>query len=252
MMKITITKRGEAFNLMAASRIINQILIKTDSVIGLSTGRTTKDIHHLLADRCRMRDMSSITFFGIDEVVNVQRSYAGSCYTMLQTEMIGALNIKEDNFLMLPTTSSSYPKACCDFQTEIEKRGGIDFLELGLGENGHLGFNQPLTAFSQETWTTSMDAELEKRIRRETHTDDCTPLYGATLGLKNIMHARNILLVAKGAHKAKMVKQMLEGEITPKIPASILQLHPSCEFLLDADAASLLTDFKQIYRRNNE
>ena len=176
--------------------------------------------------------LSSVTFFGLDEVTNVPREYAGACYTMLKTELIDTLGIQEDNFLMLPTVSDDFDKACKLFQQEIESRGGIDLLILGLGENGHLGFNQPGSPLGGETWVTQMNTELEERIRRETNTPPEKELGGATLGIRNIMQARKIVLVAKGANKADIVRKMLEGPVTPEVPASVLQLHPNCEFLL--------------------
>ena len=150
------------------------------------------------------------------------------------------LVIKEDEFLMLPTISGDFEQSCRDFQQEIANRGGIDLLILGLGENGHLGFNQPESPFGGEAWVTRMNVELEERIRRETGTPPDKELGGATLGIKNIMQARRIVLVAKGTNKADIVKRMLEGPVTTDVPASILQLHPNCEFLLDEAAASML------------
>ncbi|MFR5759240.1 MAG: 6-phosphogluconolactonase [Bacteroides cellulosilyticus] len=232
-MKITIAKSEKEFDCIAAWRIIGEILNKPESVIGLSTGRTTGNLHRLVGEIYSRYpfDVSSVTFFGLDEVTNVPREYAGACYTMLKTELIDTLGIQEDNFLMLPTVSDDFDKACKLFQQEIESRGGIDLLILGLGENGHLGFNQPGSPLGGETWVTQMNTELEERIRRETNTPPEKELGGATLGIRNIMQARKIVLVAKGANKADIVRKMLEGPVTPEVPASVLQLHPNCEFL---------------------
>lgn len=240
---ITITKDERSFDCTAAWRIIGQILSNPKSVIGLSTGRTTGNLHRLIGEIYSQYpfDVKDITFFGQDEVVNVPREFAGACYTMLKTELMDTLGVKEENFLMLPTKSDDFDKACKDFQDEIARRGGIDFIMLGLGENGHLGFNQPFSPLGGETWVTGMNVELEERIRRETQTPPEVPLGGATLGLKNVMQARRIVLVAKGDNKADIVKQMIEGEVSNAVPASILQLHPNCEFLLDEKAAAKLT-----------
>lgn len=241
-MKITITENEREFDCTAAWRIIGEILNRPKAVIGLSTGRTTGNLHRIVGEVYSYHpfNVSSVTFLGLDEVTNVPREYAGACYTMLKTELIDTLGIKDENFLMLPTVSDDFQKSCKAFQEEIEKRGGIDLLILGLGENGHLGFNQPQTPFEGETWVTEMNAELEDRIRRETNTSPEKKLGGATLGIKNIMQARKIVLVAKGGNKADIVKVMLEGPVTPEVPASILQLHPDCEFLLDSASASKL------------
>ena len=242
-MKITVTKQEKEFDCTAAWRIIGQILHKPESVIGLSTGRTTGNLHRLVGEIYTNYPfkVDSVTFFGLDEVTNVPREYAGACYTMLKTELMDTLGIQEEHFLMLPTISDDFEKACRDFQQEIANRGGIDLLILGLGENGHLGFNQPESPFGGETWVTRMNVELEERIRRETGTPADKALGGATLGIKNMMQARRIVLVAKGKNKAAIVKQMLQGPVTTEVPASILKLHRNCEFLLDKAAASLLT-----------
>lgn len=242
-MNITITKTEYEFDNTAAWRVISEIQRNPKAVIGLSTGRTTKNMHRLISE-IYLRypfDISSITFFGLDEVTNVSRKYAGACYTMLKTELIDALQIKEENFLMLPTTSNDFTKACKDFSDELSRRGGIDLLILGLGENGHLGFNQPGSPLGGRTWVTHMNKELEERIRCETDTPPDKEIGGVTLGIKDIMLARKIVLVAKGKNKTNIVKQMLEGPVTPDIPASILQLHPFCEFLLDNEAAASLS-----------
>lgn len=239
-MKITIATDEGAFDRTAASRIVNQICNKPTSVIGLSTGRTTGNIHRLV---CRLHseadfDVTGVTFFGLDEVTNVPREYSGACYTMLRTEIIDDLGIDDDHFLMLPTRSDGFEKECREFCKELNRRGGIDLLILGLGENGHLGFNQPGTPLNGTAAVASMDERLEKRIRQETGTPAGIPLGGVTLGLRDIMHARRIVLVAKGENKRAIVKQMLTGPISSDCPASILQLHPDCEFLLDKLAAA--------------
>ncbi len=244
-MKITITKNETEFDNLAAWRIIGEILHNPKAVIGLSTGRTTLNMHQLVSKIYKENpfDISGITFFGVDEVTNVPREYKGACYTMLKNEIIGPLGVKEDNFIMPPTLSDDFEKECDIFQQRLKERGGIDMQILGLGTNGHLGFNQPGTPFESETWVSSMDEELEARIRKETNSPADKELGGLTLGIRNIMHAKKIILAAKGASKAKIVKRMLEGSITTDIPASILQLHPNCEFLLDEEAAKELTHY---------
>ncbi|MBD5163845.1 MAG: glucosamine-6-phosphate deaminase [Bacteroidales bacterium] len=239
-MKITVAQNEEVFDLAAASRIVNQICAKPSSVIGLSTGRTTGNIHRLV---CRMHsdvnfNVDDVTLFGLDEVTNVPREYAGACYTMLRTEIVDDLGVAESNFLMLPTKSDDFAGECRKFTEELNRRGGIDLLILGLGENGHLGFNQPGTPLNSTAWVASMDERLEARIRRETATPDDVELGGVTLGIRDIMHARRIVLVAKGENKRAIVKEMLTGSVSSDCPASVLQLHPDCEFLLDASAAA--------------
>jgi glucosamine-6-phosphate deaminase len=241
-MKITIAKGEVAFDRIAAWRIIAELLSNPQAVIGLSTGQTTKNMHRIVSEVYGLHpfDVTGVTIFGVDEVTNVPREYAGACYTMLKTQLVDALGISDANFIMPPTFSDDFGAECRRFQQELAQRGGVDLQVLGLGTNGHLGFNQPGTPFESEAWVSRMDEALEARIRKEVNASADDELGGITLGIKNIMHSRKILLAAKGASKAEIVKLMLKGPVTTDVPASILQLHPDCEFLLDEEAARYL------------
>ncbi|MBD5232913.1 MAG: glucosamine-6-phosphate deaminase [Bacteroidales bacterium] len=241
-MKITVAATEADFDHAAASRIVDRICANPRAVIGLSTGRTTGNIHREVAAMHARTDfdISALTLFGLDEVTGVDREYAGACYKMLLTEIVAPLGIKENQFIMLPTRSADFEAACTTFTDELDRRGGIDLLMLGLGENGHLGFNQPGTPFGTGAWKTVMDPVLEARIRRETNTPEGEELGGVTLGIRDIMRARRIVLVAKGANKRDIVKQMLEAPVSEDIPATILRLHPDCEFLLDSESAAAI------------
>lgn len=243
-MHITILENERRFDTEAAQRIISQIEEKPASVVGLSTGRTTKGIHQALKETCLARriDTSRATFVCIDEVAGVEETYSGACVTMVRNEFADALGIDRQRLLCLPTRSDDYRQACLDFTGEIKRRGGIDLLILGLGENGHIGFNQPGSPFGGTARLAEMDSQLEQRIRRETATPPSQPLGGATLGIRDIMHSRRIVLVAKGRRKAAIVRQMLLGPVAESLPASVLQLHPCCEFVFDTEAASELPE----------
>lgn len=242
-MKIILTQTPENLDKQAAWMLADAVSSRHDAVIGLSTGRTTGSIHATFVRLARESglDCSETTFFGLDEVAGVPREYAGACYTMLKNELVGPLGIPEDHFLMLPVESDDFERDCAAFTGELERRGGVDLLFLGLGENGHLGFNQPGSPFGAGARLSVMYPELEERIRRETGTPDDKPLGGVTLGLKDIMHARRLVLAAKGLSKAAIVQKMIEGPVTEDVPASVLQLHPDCTVLLDREAASCLS-----------
>ena len=243
-MKITICKDEREFDITAAWRIIGQMMAKPDSVIGLSTGQTTKNMHAIVSDIYSQYpfDTSKVTLFNVDELTNLPRSYAGCCYTMIAEQIARPLNIPDERFIMPQTISNDYEAECRNFQAALEARGGIDLQMLGLGYNGHIGINQPGTPFGSETWVSPMDPIFEARVRRETGVGNDHELGGLTLGVRTIMHSKKIILIAKGEHKAEMVRLMLKGPVTEDIPASVLQLHPNCEFLLDADAAKYVTD----------
>jgi glucosamine-6-phosphate deaminase len=243
-MKITITVSEHEFDLKAAWRIIAQMLEKPDSVIGLSTGETTKGMHGIVSSIFSHYpfDVSGITLFNVDELTNLPREYSGSCYTMILNQLAAPLRIPEENFIMPPTLSDNFEAECRLFEQRLAERGGADLQMLGIGTNGHIGINQPGTPFESETWVSPMDPDFEARVRRETKVPPETILGGLTRGIKNIMHTRKIILVAKGAHKAEIIEKALFGPVTTDIPASVVQLHPNCEVLLDPAAASRIKD----------
>lgn len=240
--KIIIAKDEDEFDRIAAWKIIGEILNNPQAVIGLSTGQTTKNMHTIVSQLYSIHpfDTSGVTLFGLDEITNVPQEYKGACYTMIKEQIVDALNLKPENFIMPPTISDDFEEECRIFQNKLKQRGGIDLQILGLGTNGHLGFNQPGTPFESETWVSKMDEVLETRVRKETGITD-KELGGLTLGIKNIMQSRKILLVAKGKSKAEIVKKILQGPITTDVPGSVLQLHPNCQFLFDKEAAEYIT-----------
>jgi glucosamine-6-phosphate deaminase len=239
-MKITITPDEQEFDRTAAWRIIRQILEKPAAVIGLSTGQTTMGMHRIVSHIYMQYpfDVSRLTLFNVDELTNLPREYAGSCYTMILNQLAGPLGIPEENFIMPPTLSEDFAAECRLFEQRLAARGGADLQILGIGANGHIGINQPGTPFESETWVSPMDPDFEARVRRETQVPEHTILGGLTRGIKNIMHTRKLILVAKGAHKAEIIEKAILGPVTTDIPASVVQLHPNCEILLDAAAGA--------------
>jgi glucosamine-6-phosphate deaminase len=241
-MKITITRSEQEFNTTAAWRIIAQILEKSNSVIGLSTGQTTIDMHRIVSHIYSLYpfDVSRITLFNVDELTNLPREYSGSCYTMILNQLAGPLGIPAENFIMPPTLSDDFEAECRLFEQRLAERGGADLQMLGIGSNGHIGINQPGTPFESETWVSPMDPDFEARVRRETQVAEHIVLGGLTRGIRNIMHTRKLILIAKGEHKAEIIKKAILGPVTTDIPASVVQLHPNCEILLDAAAGALI------------
>ena len=239
-MKITFARDEADFDLIAAWRIIGQMLRKHDSVIGLSTGNTTKGMHAVVSAIHKKYpfDVSGITLFNVDELTNLPREYSGSCYSMILNEIAGPLGIQEHNFIMPLTITADFKTECRLFEQRLEERGGIDLQILGIGLNGHIGINQPGTPFESETWISTIGPDTDARVRRDLKIPQETVIGGLTLGIKNIMSSRKIILAAKGEHKADIIAKALRGPVTTDVPASVLQLHPDCEVLLDPAAAS--------------
>lgn len=232
-------KTEHDFDVAAAWRIIGQMLSKPDAVIGLSTGQTTKNMHQIVSDIYKEFpfDTSKVTVFNVDELTNLDRSYPGSCYTMIYEQLVKNLNIPEENFIMPPTFSDDFDRECRIFEQQLADRGGADLQMLGIGWNGHIGINQPGTPFERQTWVSPMDPIFEEKVRRETNVGPDYPLGGLTRGIVNIMQTRKIVLIAKGESKADIIRQAVLGPVTTDIPASAVQLHPDCEILLDEAAA---------------
>ena len=243
-MHITYTDSTEAFYRVTATRIADCIRRKPNAVIGLATGRTTTGVHEALCELYRAEpfDTSKVTVFGMDEITNVSRTFPGSCFDMLLRQVVKPLNIPMENFLMPPTYSDDFGRECRAFEAAIEERGGVDLQILGIGENGHLGFNQPGTPFGSTTWISRMDEKLDERIRRESGSAPDADLGGFTVGIKNIMMSRRIVLAANGSGKAEIIFKALRGSVCPEVPASVLQLHPFAETILDPEAAVLLKE----------
>ena len=241
-MRITYTNSTEEFYFVTATRIADMIRRKPDAVIGLATGRTTTGVHEALCDIYRSHpfDTSKVTVFGMDEITNLSRDFPGSCYYMLLNQVVKPLNIPMDNFLMPPVYSDDFGRECRAFEAAIAARGGVVLQILGIGENGHLGFNRPGTPFESTTWISRMDEKLDERIRRESGSSPDAELGGFTIGIKDIMMSRNIVLAANGKSKTEIVDKALQGPVCTEVPASVLQLHPFCETILDPDAAAML------------
>ena len=241
-MKITIAKSEHEFDQIAAWRIIGQMLSKPNSVIGLSTGQTTMNMHRIVSDiyQANAFPTSEVRIFNVDELTNLPRTYVGSCYAMIKAQICNNLNIPEEHFIMPPTMSDDFEQECRNFDRALEQAGGADLQMLGIGWNGHIGINQPGTPFESTTWVSPMDPIFEAKVRKEINVDENHVLGGLTLGIQTIMHIKKIILIAKGKNKAEIIKKALQGPVTIDIPASVLQLHPNCEVLLDIDAASML------------
>ncbi len=241
-MQVVIADNERDFYEKSAYRIAKIMRNNPEAKIGLSTGRTTKGVHAALVEIYKEEpfDCSGIKVFGIDEITNMSRECKASCYYILLHEVVEPLGIPLENFIM-PDPMAEDPEAECRlFEEAVTADGGPDFIFLGLGENGHLGFNQPGTTFGQTAWLSWMDASLEERLRRENNIPGDVKMGGLTLGIKNLMHSKRLVMAANGNNKAEMAQKMMEGAVTEEVPASILQLHPECEVLLDPAAARFL------------
>ena len=214
---------------------------KPNAVLGLATGSTPLGLYARLralyeAGRISFRDATS---FNLDEYVGLPPTHDQSYCYFMEHNLFSHIDLPHER-ISVPSGLDTSADALAGYDAAIEAAGGIDLQLLGLGGNGHIGFNEPGTPFELGTHV----VELTERTRRDnarffTSIDE-VPTHAATMGVKTVMHARAILLLAFGQAKAEAVRASFAGPVTPEVPASVLQLHPNVTVFCDEEAAKLL------------
>ncbi|NLX82637.1 MAG: glucosamine-6-phosphate deaminase [Clostridiales bacterium] len=224
----------------AAALFAAQILKKPDSVLGLATGSTPIETYQELIQLYKdgILDFSKVVSFNLDEYVGLPATHEQSYDRFMKEQLFSHINIKETH---LPSgIAPDMAQECLDYEQKIHQAGGIDLQLLGIGTNGHIGFNEPAEAFAYNTNITQLAESTIKANRRFFLSEDQVPKTAISMGIGTIMEARSILLLAMGDSKAEVIQQMVNGPITPQLPASILRSHQSVTVLLDQAAASKL------------
>ena len=227
----------------AANIIASQILMKPNCVLGLATGSSPVGTYKELIQWYERGDLdfSGITSINLDEYRGLSGDNDQSYRYFMNTNLFDHVNIDKARTNVPDGLEPDAAKACSDYDQIIENAGGIDLQLLGLGHNGHIGFNEPNSFFDKYTHCvdlTEMTIEANKRFFDG--NVDLVPKQAYTMGIKTIMQARKVLLVANGAGKAEIIKKAFFGPVTPEVPASILQMHPDFTLVGDAEALSLI------------
>ncbi len=224
-----------------ASRVLAAIVANPRLVLGLPTGRTPLALYRKLRERSHgdRIDWSGVRTFNLDEFVGLDGSHPGSYRAFMQAELFDHVSIDPVNIGMLNGRAADLKAECRRYEAAIAAAGGIDLQLLGIGANGHIGFNEPADGLCAHTHI----AELERRSREanaQRFGGDWTavPARALSMGMATILSARQIVLIATGAEKADAVYGMIEGLITPRLPASLLQVHPRVTVALDDAAAT--------------
>ena len=241
-MEIIIAQNKEDFDRIAAAIISQQIKDKPDSVLGLATGSTPLGLYAQLVERNKKGevDFSQVKSFNLDEYKGLAKDHPQSYYYFMYENLFGKVNINESN-INLPNGEAEDPaKECVEYEKKIKEAGGIDLQVLGIGHNGHIGFNEPGTPFESTTSLIDLDELTIEANSRFFESADQVPRQALSMGIKTIMQARKIILMITGKDKAEIAAKAINGSITPEVPASVLQLHPFVTVLLDQEAASLL------------
>jgi len=237
-MKIIKTKNYDEMSSVAADIFFLQITTKPDSVLGLATGSSVLGLYeNLIKEHVSGNlDFSNIKTINLDEYAGLGKTHDQSYRYYMDNNLFKHVNIKPENTYLPDGLAKDMKAECKRYNTLIENFGGADLQLLGLGLNGHIGFNEPGDVFTKETHLVDLEESTIKANARFFADEKDVPRQAVTMGIQNIMQAQKIVLCVSGKQKAKIVKEVLSGDITPKVPGSILQLHPDLTVVADEEA----------------
>ena len=241
-MNVLVFDSEEQIGIAAGYYMCGQVLQKPDSVLGLATGSTPlKPYSHMIKLYNQGAvDFSKVTTFNLDEYCKLDVKDVNSYHSFMHTNLFDHINIPEENINFLDGNAEHLEEECKQYELKIKKAGGIDIHLLGIGSNGHIAFNEPSDAFQRWSHVVALKESTIKDNSRFFKSIDEVPTHAVTMGIGSIMQAKRILIIAIGENKAKAVKQLIDGNVTPQCPASVLQFHTDVTLMLDKGAASLL------------
>ena len=239
-MRIIETKDYDDMSRKAANIISAQVILKPDSVLGLATGSSPIGTYNQLVDWYDKGDLdfSQVRSVNLDEYRGLDRENDQSYYYFMHKHLFDRVNINVDNTNVPDGTEPDAEKECKRYEELIRSYGGVDLQLLGLGHNGHIGFNEPAASFAPETHCVDLTESTIEANKRFFASADDVPRQAYTMGIGTIMRARKILVVVSGEDKAEIVAKAFFGEVIPEVPASILQFHPDVTIVADAAALS--------------
>ncbi len=226
---------------LAAERYAALLAQKPDAVLGFATGSTPLGLYAELARLCKAQKLSFAlaSSFNLDEYVGLDGTHDQSYRYFMNHNLFDHIDLPIAR-THVPSGLDTSDETSAAYDKAIEQAGGIDLQLLGIGNNGHIGFNEPGTPFGSITHMVELTESTRQANQRFFSSIDEVPTHAVTMGIKTVMHARSIILMATGPAKAPIVKSMLCGEVTTNVPASVLQLHPDATVYLDHEAAALL------------
>jgi glucosamine-6-phosphate deaminase len=226
----------------AANIISAQVIMKPDCVLGLATGSTPLGIYAQLIDWYKKDDLdfSRVSSVNLDEYKGLEPDNPQSYHYFMQENFFKFINISATNAHIPDGMELDIQKACSAHNQIIRRLGGVDLQLLGLGLNGHIGFNEPGASFEKETHCVNLAESTIRANARFFDSPTDVPTQAYTMGIKSIMMAKKILIAVSGIDKAEIVVKSFQGPVTPQVPASILQMHPDVTIVGDVAALSLL------------
>lgn len=241
-MRVIVTNSYEEMSASAARIVAGQIYLKPNSILGLATGSTPEGMYNELI-RVHKEvglDFSQVISFNLDEYIGIKDSDPNSYHYFMNNKFFKHINIKKENIFIPNGNMQNIEQECKKYDALIEQKGGIDLQILGIGNNAHIGFNEPDVKFEAITHKVKLDEETIAANARFFASKDEVPQYAISMGIKTIMRSRRVILLANGKNKAQAIYNALYGPISPATPASILQLHQDVTVILDKQAATLL------------
>jgi glucosamine-6-phosphate deaminase len=241
-MRLIVVEDYEGLSWEAARLIARRLLVKPDLVIALPTGETPKGMYQNLVRLYResLVDFSQAITFNLDEYLGIPEEHPQSFKSYMHRHLWDHVNLKGAH---IPSSLTSDPEGeCVRYEELIREACGIDLAVLGIGENGHIGFNEPGTPWESETHVAKLSLETRQAAASHFGGLEEVPKLAITIGIKTIMRARKMLLLASGEEKAKALARALHGPITPAVPASIVQLHPKLTVVADRAAMRYLAN----------
>ena len=240
-MTLNIFKDYAELSAHTADIILGEVRRKPDAVLCLAAGDTPRMAYQILTERARKTqvDFSKCTFIGLDEWVGIHPENTGSCASFLAMNVFDPLAISRGQTFLFDALSDDLQGECRRMDSIIESTGGIDLMLVGVGMNGHIGFNEPGVAEDLGAHVVRLD-EITKSVGQKYFDKHVALEFGITLGLKHFLESKNAVMIASGLKKAGVMKRALTGAITTEIPASIIRKHAGGVVSLDKEAGSAM------------
>lgn len=241
-MRIIVEKNYHDLSKKAALMLASQITLKPNSNLGLATGGTPLAMYDKLIEMYRDGeiDFSEVKSFNLDEYCGLAEDHPNSYHYYMYHNFFNDINIKKENINIPNGNAENLEEECKKYENLIKKARGIDLQILGIGSNGHIGFNEPNKNLNVSTEIVNLTEETIAANSRFFESKEDVPKKAISMGMATILKADRIILLASGQNKAEAIKKTINGKISTQVPASLLQAHPNITILLDQEAASLI------------
>jgi len=242
-MEIIIQASAEAASVVGARIVAKCVRETPGAVLGLATGGTPVALYRELVRMHREEglDFSGVKTFNLDEYVGLGPAHPASYRHFMEEHLFAHVNVRRENIHIPDGLAADVPASCASYEEAIRAAGGIDVQLLGIGGDGHIGFNEPSSSLVSRTRIKTLTAQTRRDNARFFEAAEDVPFHVVTMGVGTIMEARQVLLLAFGAGKARSVREAVEGPLSAMVPASVLQMHGSAKVLLDEAAAAELS-----------